>query len=257
MPTPYALRLHHITCFIPHLQSAVTHNDSKVQAYMLQGLSLPLLILFEMAITVGFCRVCLLMVRGQAFGFASFLTGFKRFGLTLKTNLLIYGFFILCFLIMWLILFGFFSISTWLFHDTNIIALIASQTMQSIHPVENTFIIIFMIIFFALICFMNWVHLCTIVTALILADEQANSARDALKKTRALLRGEHWRLFRFLFGYLGWSLLSLLPLLMGFHWFSIALIFLAWLFLYPYIMLGYTHFYETIKHKQTEATHQH
>jgi uncharacterized membrane protein len=73
----------------------------------------------------------------------------------------------------------------------------------------------------------------------ILADNNEISAQDAIKKSKALMNGNKYRYFCLLCRFIGWFLLCVLSLGIGFLW------------LIPYVMTSNVKFYESLV--QTEG----
>jgi len=72
----------------------------------------------------------------------------------------------------------------------------------------------------------------------VLADNPDIRPLDALKKSKVMMNGFKWKYFCLNCRFIGWSLLSLLTVGIGFLW------------LYPYMQISYAKFYDTIKDKQ-------
>jgi uncharacterized membrane protein len=78
------------------------------------------------------------------------------------------------------------------------------------------------------------------MTFFILADNPTLGARVALKQSRVMMNGYKWKYVCLNLRFLGWAILSILTLGIGFLW------------LIPYIQVSLAAFYEDIKHN-TEA----
>ena len=72
-------------------------------------------------------------------------------------------------------------------------------------------------------------------TFYILAEDDAISSMDALKKSKEMMDGYKWKYFCLCLRFIGWALLCILTLGIGFLWLS------------PYIQISYAKFYEDIK----------
>jgi len=72
-------------------------------------------------------------------------------------------------------------------------------------------------------------------TFYILAEDDAISSMDALKKSKEMMDGYKWKYFCLGLRFIGWVLLCILTLGIGFLWLS------------PYIQISYAKFYEDIK----------
>lgn len=81
-------------------------------------------------------------------------------------------------------------------------------------------------------------------TFFILADNKDINALDAIEESKKMMRGNKWRFFLLSMSFIGWVLLAICTLFIGFIW------------LEPYIMITYAKFYESIKHshKADEGT---
>jgi uncharacterized membrane protein len=72
-------------------------------------------------------------------------------------------------------------------------------------------------------------------TYFILVDDETISPRDALRKSKEMMKGNKWKLFCLGLRFIGWGLLSILTLGIGFLW------------LIPYARTSFAKFYEDIK----------
>ena len=72
-------------------------------------------------------------------------------------------------------------------------------------------------------------------TFYILAEDDAIGSMDALKKSKEMMDGYKWKYFCLGLRFIGWALLCILTLGIGFLWLS------------PYIQISYAKFYEDIK----------
>ena len=78
------------------------------------------------------------------------------------------------------------------------------------------------------------------MTLYILAENPELTAGDALKKSKAMMRGNRWRLFCLSLSFIGWDMLCVLTLGVGSVW------------LVPYKQAALAAFYRDIS--QSEAT---
>ena len=76
------------------------------------------------------------------------------------------------------------------------------------------------------------------MTFYILADDRSIGAMDAIDKSRKMMDGNKWQYFRLGLRFLGWALLCILTLGIGFLW------------LFPYIQISMAKFYDDIKKSQ-------
>jgi len=78
-------------------------------------------------------------------------------------------------------------------------------------------------------------------TFFILADDKAIGARDAIRKSKAMMDGNKWKFFLLGLRFLGWALLCVLTLGIGFLW------------LIPYMHVSLAKFYEDVSKKPAET----
>lgn len=69
----------------------------------------------------------------------------------------------------------------------------------------------------------------------ILADDNSIGAMDAIDKSKKMMYGYKWKYFCLTFRFLGWALLCVLTLGIGFLWFM------------PYVTISFAKFYDDIK----------
>ena len=77
------------------------------------------------------------------------------------------------------------------------------------------------------------------MTYYILVDDTKIGATDAVKKSKEMMKGNKMKLFYLSCRFIGWALLSLITLGIGFLW------------LIPYMQLSFANFYEDIKGGQS------
>ena len=75
-------------------------------------------------------------------------------------------------------------------------------------------------------------------TFYILAEDDTIGSMDALKKSKEMMDGYKWKYFCLGLRFIGWALLCILTLGIGFLWLS------------PYIQISYAKFYEDLKNNQ-------
>lgn len=73
------------------------------------------------------------------------------------------------------------------------------------------------------------------MTFFILADEPELGASDALAKSKRMMRGYKWKYFCLNLRFIGWGILCMISLGIGFLW------------LIPYMQISYAKFYEDVK----------
>ena len=76
-------------------------------------------------------------------------------------------------------------------------------------------------------------------TFYILAEDDTIGSMDALRKSKEMMNGYKWKYFCLGLRFIGWALLCVLTLGIGFLWLS------------PYIQVSYAKFYEDLKTNQT------
>lgn len=81
------------------------------------------------------------------------------------------------------------------------------------------------------------------MVALVIKDNPELTAREALKKSRYMMRGHKWELFKLYFSFIGWFFVGILTCGIGFLWIT------------PYMNTAIVHFYEDVK-AEYEATEQ-
>lgn len=88
-----------------------------------------------------------------------------------------------------------------------------------------------------LFIFMMFIQLRYTFVLLVVADDPAVRARDAVRRSVSLMKGNYVRLILFSFRFIGWIILSLFTFGIGMLW------------LYPYLIASYTAFYLDLKEK--------
>ena len=73
------------------------------------------------------------------------------------------------------------------------------------------------------------------MTFYILADNPGMSGSEAIKKSKQMMKGHKWELFCLGLSFIGWILLGIITLGIGFLWIG------------PYMCTAYAHFYEYVK----------
>jgi uncharacterized membrane protein len=80
------------------------------------------------------------------------------------------------------------------------------------------------------------------MTFYIIADDKSIDASAAIKKSKKMMYGYKWKLFCLYCRFIGWALLSILTLGIGFLW------------LCPYISVSVAKFYDDVKEKYASET---
>ncbi len=73
------------------------------------------------------------------------------------------------------------------------------------------------------------------IVPFVIRDNPELSAREALRKSRLMMRGHKWEMFVLQLTFIGWALLCIFTCFIGFLW------------LEPYIATSLAHFYEDVK----------
>ena len=81
------------------------------------------------------------------------------------------------------------------------------------------------------------------MVAFVIKDNPELTAKEALKKSRYMMRGHKWELFKLYFSFIGWYFVGILTCCIGFLWIT------------PYMNTAIVHFYEDVK-AEYEATEQ-
>ena len=78
-------------------------------------------------------------------------------------------------------------------------------------------------------------------TFYILAEDDSIGPLEAIRKSKKMMYGYKWKLFCLGLRFIGWCLLSILTLGIGFLW------------LFPYMVVSYAKFYDDVKSNHTET----
>ncbi|MFP4478846.1 MAG: DUF975 family protein [Candidatus Izemoplasmatales bacterium] len=78
------------------------------------------------------------------------------------------------------------------------------------------------------------------MTFYILADNPDLKPTQAIRQSQEMMKGNKWRLFKLYFSFIGWFILAILTLGIGY------------IFLEPYVQLSVANFYEDLHEKKTE-----
>jgi uncharacterized membrane protein len=79
------------------------------------------------------------------------------------------------------------------------------------------------------------------MTFFIIAEDESVGPREAVTRSKEMMRGHKWRFFLLNLRFLGWLLLSVLSCGIGLLW------------LYPYILTTYSGFYDDLKRTMREG----
>ena len=197
-----------------------------IAAYMILSVGLGLIPLagwllqwiFAAPLVVGITMYLLATVRKQSNPFSLLFAGFDCFGTSLCT-----------FLLVMLIMFA------WMLPFGVLIALVA----VFVHPDPAVFppLTLFALIAIPILilsCFMILLQMRYGLALYVVADNPSVRARDAVRRSVELMKGNYWRLGLLWLRFIGWQLLGVLTLGIGFIW------------LMPYFMAATTAFYDDL-----------
>ncbi len=168
----------------------------------------------------GFNRFFIQVARKESPDIGRLFDGFKFFGKSLGAYLLM-----VLFMILWSLLAVL----------PGIVAAIAIPAMQ--HSSANAILWIPILIAAGILCILPIIRASLAYSQIfyILSDNPSTGAYEAMELSISMMDGLKWKFFCLGFRFIGWSLLCLLTCGIGFLW------------LYPYIMTSYAHFYEDIR----------
>lgn len=190
-----------ILCLVPYftflgaLRSGVlTPRDAMFYVGGLPLLMIFVLILvslYAMVMQFGYCQYVINVKRDQPSGFRDLFSGFSRVGRVLMLNLLI---FVFCFL--------------WSLAGT-VIIMIPMGLASLFHSDVLTGFMGF-VTYIALLAFLFNRTLRYAPALLIMVDHPELTAREALNESKAIMKGNLWKLFVFELSFIGWSILCVL-----------------------------------------------
>lgn len=168
----------------------------------------------------GFNRFFIQVARKESPDIGRLFDGFKFFGKSLGAYLLICLFMILWSLLMVV---------------PGIVAAIAIPAMQ--HSSANAVLLIPILVVVGILGILPVIRASLAYSQVfyILSDNPSTGAYEAIQISVSMMDGLKWKFFCLGFRFIGWSLLCLLTCGIGF------------LFLYPYIMTTYAHFYDDVR----------
>jgi uncharacterized membrane protein len=191
------------------------------------GIFIPGLVFLTMgAFSTGVCCFYLRVIRSQESELEDLFQGFKIFWLTARTcfsQLLILGGFLLLLLIPIFFLLAFLPNS--------------HHHMENIHYTSLDYIILTIttLIIFALYIVVIMASLSLSMTFYALSDHPLGTALESLNHSNKLMKGHKWKLFCLFFRFIGWWVLCIFTLGIGFLWLA------------PYILSSHAAFYDDIK----------
>ena len=168
----------------------------------------------------GFNRFFIQVARKESPDIGRLFDGFKFFGKSLGAYLLVCLFMILWSLLMVV---------------PGIVAAIAIPAMQS--SSSNAVLLIPILIVVGILGILPVIRASLAYSQVfyILSDNPSTGAYEAIQISVSMMDGLKWKYFCLGFRFIGWFLLCLLTCFIGF------------LFLYPYIMTTYAHFYDDVR----------
>ena len=175
-------------------------------------------LVFSAPLVVGMTMYLLATVRHQSNPFSLLFAGFDCFGTSLCT-----------FLLVMLILFA------WMLPFVFLIAFVS----VFVHPDPAVFPPLTMFALIAipiliLSCFIILLQMRYGLALYVVADDPTVRARDAVRRSVELMKGNYWRLGLLWLRFIGWQILGCLTLGIGFIW------------LMPYFMAAATAFYDDL-----------
>lgn len=118
--------------------------------------------------------------------------------------------------------------------------------LDGFHDFVRSLILYFLIMIFTLLWTLLFI-VPGIIAALrysqsyfILKDNPDITALEALRRSKAMMQGNKWRLFVLFLTFIGWFLLSIVTLGIGMLW------------VYPYVTTTIAHFYDDLRHRGAE-----
>jgi uncharacterized membrane protein len=167
-------------------------------------------LIFSAPLVVGLTVYFLATIRRQDNPFSLLFAGFDRFGTSLCTYLLV-----MLITMAWMIPFG-------------ILAALLFFIYHAASPLLWALLILIMI------AMMIPIQMRYGLALYVVADDPSVSARQAVRRGVELMKGNYWRLGIFWLRFIGWQLLAVLTLGIGFIWLA------------PYYMAAMTAFYDDL-----------
>ena len=167
-------------------------------------------LIFSAPLVVGLTGYFLATIRRQDNPFSLLFAGFDRFGTSLCTYLLV-----MLITMAWMIPFG-------------ILAALLFFIYHAAPPLLWALLILIMI------AIMIPIQMRYGLALYVVADDPSVSARQAVRRGVELMKGNYWRMGIFWLRFIGWQLLAVLTLGIGFIWLA------------PYYMAAMTAFYDDL-----------
>jgi len=175
-------------------------------------------LIFSAPLMVGLVAFFLEVVRGQSGSFSLLFSGFDRFGTSLCAYLLV-----LLITFVWILPF----------------AILMALGVAFFHPDPAVFppltlVALGAILILILSGLMILLQMRYGLALYVVADDSSANARQAVRRSVELMKGNYWRLGLFWLRFIGWQLLAVLTLGIGFIWLA------------PYYMAAMSAFYDDL-----------
>lgn len=197
------------------------------------------LFVVEIPISYGIIVSFIKLKRDEEVGYVDFLTiGFSSFANVWKVSGYIFlkmivpiailiGLYFLFFII------GAFSLTMYTAYSSS-----SSQALNGIFVFAIIFVFITCVAYFACLIWLLIKSYLYSLSFFILYDHPDWSSKDIVEESERLMKGNRWRYFCLLLSFIGWILLSVLSLYIGFLW------------TLPYMFIAYVYFYEHLANKE-------
>lgn len=184
----------------------------------------PLLLVIIPPLTVGMCILSLNATRGNGVELENLFDGFKLFGLSVKAYLL-----------------TFLYIFAWSLIPLALAILLAATATLGLSSMN--LILIPLIIIGAIPAMIAQLDYSLVY--FIIADNPTFTATEALKLSKSMMRGHRIELIVFGLSFIGWAILCIFTLFIGYLW------------LLPYYFVSFAGFYEQLKDPSSTASARH
>jgi uncharacterized membrane protein len=174
--------------------------------------------IFSAPLAVGMIAYLLATVRRQYNPFKLLFAGFNCFGAALCTYLLV-----LLIMFIWTLPFVALPALAWFFFHPDLAAF-PPLTLLALGA-----ILVLSVLFFMILIQMRYG-----LALFVVADDPSVSARQAVRRGVELMKGNYWRLGLLWLRFIGWQILGVLTLGIGFIWLA------------PYFMAATTAFYDDL-----------
>lgn len=175
---------------------------SPILGLIVLGIALILVFLFDGAFSLGYCNMCYEVASGDDVRVSGMFSGFKHFLKAFLANLL-NGIFI----ILWTL------IPAGLLTASVIFMISTSDTIIMCISIACTIVFGLLTLFTLLFKMLSYS-----MTYFVIAEDDSISANQARRISAKLMSGNKFRLFRLYFTFIGWHLLAILTLGLGYFW---------------------------------------